>query len=71
MINLHFQDKELKGYAQSVEYSPEQTAQIEAAGGWFYALWNEMPEGGGYTPLGDGVVYVSVTCPFIMRPVDM
>ena len=55
---LRFQNTELVGYVEHVEYSLEQTSQIEGTGDWFYVLWNETPKGEGYIPVGGGVVYV-------------
>jgi hypothetical protein len=63
VIDLRFQDGELKGSVERVEYEQEYTARIEEAGGWFYALWNEMPKGDDYVSLGGGVVYVKKDLP--------
>jgi hypothetical protein len=63
VIDLHFQDGELEGSAERVEYDPEHTARIEEAGGWFYVLWNETPRGDDYVSLGGGVVHVKKDLP--------
>lgn len=59
VVDSRFQDQELTGYAERVEYAPEQRERIEGAGGWFYVLWNEEPKEADYVPLGGGVVYVN------------
>lgn len=60
VIDLRFEDQELKGYAEHVEYPPEQTAEIERSGrGWFYVLWNETPTEDDYVPVGGGVAHVN------------
>ena len=58
VIDSRFRDEELRGLSERLEYPPEEATQIEAAGGWFYVLWNERPPGTEYIPLGNGVVYV-------------
>jgi len=59
VVDSRFQDQELTGYVESVEYAPEQRERIEATGGWFYVLWNEKPKEADYVSLGGGVVYVN------------
>jgi hypothetical protein len=63
VIDLRFQDGELKGDAERVEYDPEHMPRIEEAGGWFYVLWNEIPRGEDYISLGRGVVHVKTDLP--------
>lgn len=63
VIDLFFQDRELKGYAERVEYDPEYKERIEEAGGWLYVLWNETPRDKDYIPVGGGVVYVKKDLP--------
>jgi hypothetical protein len=60
VVDSRFEDRELRGYSERVEYSPEQTAEIERTGrGWFYVLWNETPTEEDYVPVGGGVAYVN------------
>ncbi|MGB6688454.1 MAG: hypothetical protein WBE76_11480 [Terracidiphilus sp.] len=59
VIDSRFQDGELAGYVERVDYSPDKMGEIEAAGRWFWVLWNEQPKGPEYRPLGGGAVYVN------------
>lgn len=59
VVDSRFQDQELRGYVESVEYAPEQREPIEASRGWFYVRWNERPTEADYVSLGGGVVYVN------------
>jgi len=59
VIDSRFKDGELAGYVERVDYPPNQMTEIEAAGKWFWVLWNEQPKSPAYKALGGGAVYVN------------
>ena len=61
VVDSRFEEGELKGYAEHIDYLPEQTEEIESTGRWFYVLWNETPTEEDYLPVGDGVAHVNKT----------
>jgi hypothetical protein len=63
VIDLYWEDTELKGTVDRLDYHPDETEQIELSGGWIYVLWNETPTGKNYRALGNNTVYVEEPFP--------